>query len=97
MNMVEKVARAMMVAKNGGDYWDEMSDDSDVDYVGRTEALKMARAAIEAMREPTDAMKLAADRAMTGVFYWNYEVKDESASGAVIYSAMIDKALDERS
>ncbi len=48
--MVERVARAMRAREWDGDYWNE-ADMSDKEYW-----LASARAAIEAMREPTEAM-----------------------------------------
>lgn len=59
----------------------------------RLRLFEAARAVLFCLREPTEAMKVAADASMTGVYYWRYEVKDESASGRSIYQAMIDEAL----
>lgn len=59
--MVEMMARAMSVADKGDDLWDVMSEDGDgCGYVGKNEYRAMARAGIEAMRKPTEAMVIAA-------------------------------------
>lgn len=55
MEMMERVARAM-AADNGG-VWDEMSDDPYAPWdINRVVFRRLARAAIEAMRTPTEAM-----------------------------------------
>lgn len=55
-SMVERVARAMFYATNEHDTtWESEAQEI------KTTHLIMARAAIEAMREPTDAMVMAAD------------------------------------
>jgi hypothetical protein len=55
-SMVERVARAMAEKNRGCDLWDEISDESDTDYVGRNDYRDMARAGIAAMRMPTKGM-----------------------------------------
>jgi hypothetical protein len=67
-NMIERVARAMCAADGG-------SQEVDVHHY-----LDMARAAIEAMREPTEAMCEAADAV-------------ECNQPECIWQAMIDAAL----
>jgi hypothetical protein len=60
-SMIERVARAMAIKDKGDDMWGVMSEDGDgYGYVGKNEYRAMARAAIEAMREPTEGMVEAA-------------------------------------
>ncbi len=61
MDMIERVARAL-IESGGSTPWEEMDDsNSDEPTWYRDHYFRMARAAIEAMREPTDAMCEAAD------------------------------------
>lgn len=54
--MIERVARGM--AEENGGLWDEMSEDPYAPYDGsRGFFRRLARAAIEAMREPTEEMR----------------------------------------
>jgi hypothetical protein len=78
--MIERVARAL----------DECHDPSSwhpYDFWDHDFALELARAAIEAMREPTDAMKQAGDD-----FSGNLAITHD-ASGEGTWQAMIDAAL----
>lgn len=82
MNMIEKVARAMFKADFPDSEWRPTEDGY----------MRMARAAIEAMREPTNIMCLAALR-----------FEDEDGDGKVdwpmaqkTWRAMIDAALNEK-
>lgn len=80
--MVERVAKALFQWQHGHDRWDEAEPDV------REDACEAARAAIEAMREPTEAMCDAADaldRVEAGV------LRTEVPFDAWI--AMIDEAL----
>lgn len=79
--MIERVAKAIFADRYPGEDW---KDYQKRDYCGH------ARAAIEAMREPTEAMMAAVDCA---------GVKAEWLSGkawAAGYRAMIDAALSEK-
>lgn len=66
--MIEKVARAIYeICNDGGPWndeeWAEMKASDDPRKTGwRSHFLHMARAAIEAMREPSEAMNDALDR-----------------------------------
>lgn len=80
MNMVEKVAKAMAAAESGPEgsslfsvHWDEFGDGY----------MDSARIAIEAMREPTEAMKQEA---------WRVGIVSD---GPIVYEAMISAALSE--
>jgi hypothetical protein len=58
--MIERVARAMALKDRGSDQWDSMADGHSQygeDGLFKADYLDLARAAIEAMREPTEAMK----------------------------------------
>lgn len=76
MTMVERVARAIARAEPLCLPWDEISE------IQKTLFRTAARAAIEAMREPTEAMVDA-----TFVF--------ANEPAAAVYNAMIDAALSE--
>lgn len=79
--MIERVAQAIALAGNGGT-WDDWYNDEQREF-----HRKRARAAIEAMREPTNAMEDAADDCDGGTVY------DDRASGNTHWAAMIDAAL----
>lgn len=87
MEMVEKVARA--IAAEMGTDWGGPLGESDLSFLPyKARYMSMARAAIEAMREPTEAMKEAGFQAgHLGDGEWEY-ADPESA-----YTAMIDAAL----
>jgi hypothetical protein len=91
--MVERVARAMAVVDKGDDMWDVVSDDGDgYGYVGKNEYRAMARAAIEAMREPTEAMiRRLSECDLTCGYGDVFFIADESAKDA--WKATIDEAL----
>lgn len=72
--MVERVAKAIRVANSG-------------EYTSQAQAEMMARAAIKAMREPTDAMRNAFSDDFTEWLHEN--IPDEMH----LYKAMIDAAL----
>lgn len=80
MSMIERVARAiaLSVLRDEGAWMDWVSE---------------ARASIEALREPTDAMVSAADNAMN-----SHPVLGPERAGTIRtgYSAMIDAALNEQ-
>lgn len=84
-SMVERVARAICKTRflNGGDEdddgWDSATPGIQSDYMAN------ARAAIEAMREPTDAMReIMGSHASNGMVNWDD-----------YHDAMIDAALKE--
>ena len=86
MNMIEKVARAMCADDSGPEgstqfdfHWEE---------VGHC-YMSNARAALNAMREPSDAMKEAFDRDFEEWF--SEEIEDQYH----LYKIMIDAALKE--
>ena len=80
--MIERVARAMSVKDKGGDYWDFMSEDGDgYGYVGKNEYRVMARAAIEAMRKPTEAMldyRDAGVKQSDALLVWQHQIDEAS-------------------
>jgi len=85
MTMVEKVARAM--AANAGVIWSGPRGEDDPDFtIMKMAYLRAARAAIEAMREPDDAMVKAGA-------HGSGEDSETTALGA--WQAMIDAALAE--
>jgi len=92
--MVERVARAIAPE------WFILTEDSESivsNYPGQTVdmqrwAMTKARAAIEAMREPTEAMEDAAGGALCSAI--ESRAEDAIVCGAV-YRAMIDAALAE--
>ena len=83
MTMIERVARAF--CGSAGLEWDNMPnsnfDGAMVGTITRLGVLNGARAAIEAMREPTDMMSAASDWFDDGDAKWR---------------AMIDAALNEQ-
>lgn len=108
MTMIERVARAIYhqmddhVKRYGSGCVESIADLNDVSIEGRVDLLEIAKAAIEAMREPTEAMVEAggeanygwtraesAERAKEAVF-------EEHASNAkVLYQGVVDAALKE--
>lgn len=91
--MVERVARAICVVAKGPDY-------PDADYYGKPgdpwrkwweSFVPEARAAIAAMREPTEAMREAALDADLDI-YWGYMAEGPGKPGDV-WRAMIGAAL----
>lgn len=81
MSMVEKVARAIYAAYGFHLSWGEAS------FTWRDQCLKQGRAAIEAMREPTDEMSCA------GLDFDDDDGKTLIVS--TVWQAMIDAALKE--
>ena len=74
MTMVERVARA--IASDSNTIWDNLDEGSRANYES------MARAAIEAMREPTEEMLWAG-------------IEDKSDDGLISrWESMIDSALE---
>ncbi|TDH35680.1 hypothetical protein E2A64_10085 [Pseudohoeflea suaedae] len=92
MNMVERVARAIAnEAHKGGDYG-MTGDDA---YDRRPEEFTaLARAAIEAMREPTKGMEDAPSDAE--IDFGPGGSGDLDASPLNVWQAMIDAALGEK-
>ncbi len=90
--MIERVARAMLAA----DYPDDVGGELEYlwwDRHGET-YLRYARAAIEAMREPTEAMTFAGhDPLETSVGLSNGELYFDAEGPAQTFTAMIDAAL----
>lgn len=85
MDMIEKIAKAMCEAN--GTIWGGPRGEDDPDFLlVKLSYMRMARAAIEAMREPTEAMLKAGD--LPG---WDDSVSI-GLSGEV-WQAMIDAAL----
>jgi hypothetical protein len=89
MTMIERVARAIYVAELGptGDFDDYFWDKHRATY------LAQARAAIEAMREPTEAMIAAGGDEQVGSLEgdWNEDIGRYAAEKA--YQAMVLRAL----
>lgn len=89
MTMIERVARAMCADDSPHNDWDsrDMSDFT------RDAWRKMAKAAIEAMREPTDEMIAAGEAEF---FEHLPEARDWTLSYTkTAYEAMIDAALKD--
>ena len=91
-SMVERVARAMQSVDDSMNNRMELTD---------AEAAQLARAAIEAMREPTKEMVEAGYNAIDeAVDYYNYDSGSgytiEPSGGADVLRAMIDAALNEQ-
>jgi hypothetical protein len=84
MDMIERVARA--IANVDGFEWDGLNRQT-TGSIAREEYRAEARAAIEAMMEPTDAMRLASKR---------YKRKVSVYSGPECYRQMIQAALEEK-
>lgn len=88
MTMIDRVARAMFEATNEHDEtWDTEAQEIKTTY------LIMARAAIEAMREPTDTMVMAAEWAEPE---YREDDTDMGATYKAEWRAMIDAALNEQ-
>jgi hypothetical protein len=95
MDMIEKVARAMCEAN--GAIWGGPRGVDDPDFLlVKLSYMGMARAAIEAMREPTPAMLAAGMASSTGSGSLSdtleYDNRGE-AELAAAFTAMIDAAL----
>ena len=88
--MIERVARAIL-AQGSGFAWEDYAKEA------RQHALKQARAAIEAMREPTEKMSGASPdegvKFRTTLF--GQEGTLEVRNPAAVWRAMIDAALSE--
>lgn len=82
--MFERVFRA--IAKAGGNNPDRLPKEPGPGYPMRQMYEAMTRAAIEAMREPTDEM---ANAGYHGTSYW------EDSHPTAVWQAMIDAALAE--
>ncbi len=100
--MVERVARAICAAK--GDDPDEKCEDWMREFSGWRGYQKSARAAIEAMREPTKEMIVAADAKLEDCIDSdldsggdgegrNYCETVRSDTPSILFKAMIDEAL----
>lgn len=82
--MVERVAKVLHELPGDGYEWATASEEQ------RQHARVYARAAIEAMREPTDAMKAAWDKDFTA--WLDHQIQDDDH----LYKVMIDAALSEK-
>jgi len=93
-SMVEKVARALAYEahENANDYSSEKELSSFIDFIWSS-YVPTARAAIAAMREPTEGMKMAVDKAEDdlGICHEAYEHIDWYDA----WPAAIDAALKE--
>ena len=93
--MVERVARAMSDSLYGDTHtggWDSMTGDVDLDENFKNRFRKMARAALEAMREPDFLMKMAGASAITVEIM---EAKANYDGACDAWQAMIKAALGE--
>jgi hypothetical protein len=85
-SMIERVARAIWRQSTGPAHWDDW-DLFAPNAWGRRRTMAQARAAIEAMRDPTEAMTFAAFEFLPG----SWEHADISRA----WNAGIDEALKE--
>ncbi len=85
MSMVEKVARAMLNTMNKDVRWTQK-------LPTELEAILIARAAIEAMREPTEGMREAGALEISDENSAFTQERDSKNAGYV-FGAMIDAAL----
>lgn len=99
MDMVEQVARAIYtefipaIERREGStkkQWGDLDPDEDAIYLACW--MQMARAAIEAMREPTEEMLSAIELALDGAYSAGKDTSYEFA-GRAVWQAMIDAAL----
>jgi hypothetical protein len=108
MTMIERCAKAIYAKLNdemrGDGYLSDISDDmTDVVVDGRVDLLAVAKAVIEEMREPTEAMVEAGGEAYYGhprasAVEWAKEDKFDlhAADAAIFYAAMVNAALKEQ-
>lgn len=91
-DMIERVAKAMLdqLAREIGVQIARRLDD----YAGADEHRKLARAAIEAMREPTPEMLHAAATAPMPLAMFDSRKAEQRARAKVQWRAAIDTALD---
>ena len=87
--MIERVAAAMWERTHDG-RWDDWGDGQDESRIIHRDD---ARAAIEAMREPTDAMEAAGDDTFV---YYTHSTSLLDGDATVCWRAMIDAALKEQ-
>lgn len=98
MDMVEKVAMALapMIAESSA-YWCEGRKWMDCSLGEKCEcrgyAFAGARAAIAAMREPTEAMVAAGDKGIDECYSTVYGEQDITPSAEIVWGNMIDAAL----
>lgn len=88
-SMVERVARAM--CRQSGIEWEKQSNTQ------RGYNLSLARAAIEAIREPTDDMRETGKQVIWRSGIVEGHLGSDSLIAGEIYTAMIDAALKENS
>lgn len=95
--MVERVARAMLAKLVADDaLWRAMEDDDDLHHVpvdASVDLAGVARAALEAMREPTEVMVTAAKIWPTAPDDFEQDIVMGNMDGVGIYRAMIGAAL----
>ena len=84
MDMIERVSRAL-------DKWTEDA----LNTHGRFDTREMARAAIEAMRTPTEEMETAAFDADLDI-YWGYCSNGKPGDPGDVWQVMVDAALGEK-
>ncbi len=89
--MVERVARAMFAHEHGGDKASIDRGAAAWEHDGNL-YLELARAAIAAMREPTDAMVIAGAQHIAGI---QHPISDTAGDTKGRWRAMIDAALAE--
>lgn len=97
--MVERMARAIATSRFGHDGWDD--DDDGSQYWER--CVEDARAAIEAMREPTESMLAATEKVVVG--YDDFATGDGTLflshpgfhdNAKTAWRVMLDAALEQR-
>lgn len=92
MDMIERVARAMCAAN--GTIWGGPRGEDDPDFLlTKIYHMNMARAAIEAMRDPTPKMIGAAGKALSPGRRPTEAWVSVNAKHGIRYRAMIDEAL----
>lgn len=89
--MIDRVAKAICDAENG--IWNSLIGDWHT-RISREKYSAMARAAIEAMREPTVAMEDAPYEASLDI-YWSYNADGRPGSSEDVWRIMVDAALKE--
>lgn len=101
--MIENVARAMNAAliaeaERNGEWMDDGFgiNGDEVKYDGNFSITVLARAAIEAMREPTDAMVVNGDEKIIEFLNDHSFAIRPTTPAQASYTAMIDAALTEK-
>ena len=92
--MVERVAKSIWAATLWDRVYNEAADRFDWDHnvEDKDSVLRIAAAAVSAMREPTPGMMASADAKIPSGFHFG--IKDGDLHGCrIIWHAMIDEAL----